>query len=238
MPKTFFLIKFFDNLNYADAFVRGQLYLNRLTYFKQVEGEQQDPTGRQDRHEGTTAWFQPGMGKLTINGVLVNDAQITVQKHWLNHLHICCLHAIHSGNLDLDRIAAENDMGQLRDQLAVPDECIALGNHAVVIRDVPAFIRRISSATETNGFRLKYGLVNYYDPATFHGQFTDEDSVFCKQSRYMFQREFRFAINSGTLDDNPLVLNVGDIRNISIRLKSSELNGEKLIGGDIQFKIQ
>ena len=230
--------KVFDNLDYADRFAKGQLHFNRLSYFKKIEGDEtHEPSGRIDRHEGTTGWMQPGRGTLTINGVEIQDAQIQTQKNWLNHLHVLCLHAVHSGDLDLDRLAAENNVEPLRKRLKIPNECLFLGKHAVVIRNVPEFLSRVEAACKARRFRLKYGLVKYYDPKTFHGNFADEDSVFWKQTRYMRQREFRFAVNTGTLGEDHLDIAIGDIRELTLRLESAELNGEKLIGGEMRFSL-
>ena len=235
---TFLLIKFFDNPDYADRFARGQLYLNRLSYFKRIEGDDtQAPSGRIDRHEGTIGWMQPGRGTLTINGVEIQDAQIQIQKNWLNHLHVLCVHAVHSGDLDLDRLAAENNVEPLRKRLTIPNQCLSLGKHAVVIRNVPEFLSRVEAACKARRFRLRYGLVKYYDPTSFHGNFADEDSVFRKQTRYMPQREFRFAVNTGTLGEDHLDIAIGDIRKLTLRLKSAELNGEQLIGGEMRFTL-
>lgn len=238
MRTTFLLAKFYDNPNHADDFESGLVYMNRLSYFKGVENECQDPTGRQDGNEGTTGWLQPGRGILNINGVLIQDAQIQIQKYWLDDLHVFCMHAMHTGDLDLDRLAATNDVERLRRQLKVPPECLVLGYHVVVIRDVPAFVRRVTRTAMAKNFRLKCGLVDYYDPETFHGQFKDEDSVFRKQDRYKFQREFRVAINTGTQGNDAEIMDIGDISDITLRLKSTELNGPKLIGGDLQFSIR
>lgn len=236
MTTTFLFIKFFEKSDYADAFARGHLHLKRLSHFKRIEGGHQDISGRIDKHEGTIGWMQPGKGTLAINGATIQDAQIQIQKHWLNHLHVLCLHAAHSGNLDLDRLAAANDVEPLRRQLTVPDACIPLGRHAVVIKNVPEFVSRLETTCIALRFRVKYGLVKYYDPKTFHGMFAEKDSVFWKQIRYRFQREFRFAVNTVTSRKDHLDIDIGDIRNITLRLESTELNGEKLIGGDLQFK--
>ncbi len=238
MPTTFLLVKFFDTPDHADAFENGLVYMNRLGYFKTIENEYQDSTGRKDRNEGTTGWLQPGQGILDINGVRIQDAQIQIQKHWLDDLHVFCMHAMHSGDLDLDRLAATNDVERLRRQLRVPPQCVALGNNAVVIKDVSAFVRRVTRAALAKTFRLKCGLVKYYDPETFHGLFNDEDSVFWKQNHYKFQREFRVAINTGTGGNNSEIMDIGDIGDITLRLKSTELNGPKLIGGDLQLSIR
>ena len=117
----------------------------------------------------------------------------------------------------------------------IPNECLSPGKHAVVIRNVPEFLSRVEAACKARRFRLKYGLVKYYDPDTFHGNFADEDSVLWKQTRYMPQREFRFAVNTGTLGEDHWDTDIGNIRKLTLQLQSEELNGEKLIGGDIRF---
>lgn len=53
----FFLAKVFDNENYAEDFISGKVFANRLSYFKELEEE--DSANRSDRHEGTVSWYQP-----------------------------------------------------------------------------------------------------------------------------------------------------------------------------------
>ena len=132
MSVIFFLVKFFDNEVYARDFVKGRIYANTLATFKTLEGI--DDSGRADRHEGTIAWLQPGHGRLEINGMDITDdlaGPTQLQRNWLNHLHIVCLHAVHSGSLDMLHVSNDNTE-ELRQQLIIPDECRALGEHAVV----------------------------------------------------------------------------------------------------------
>ena len=82
---------------------------------------------------------------------------------------------------------------------------------------------------------MSYGLVEYYDPETFHGSFEDVQALFRKQQRDSYQREFRFVINAGLRGDLPLWLDVGPISDITLRLDASELNGEKLLGGKMEI---
>ena len=235
---TFFLVKFFGKANHADDFVRGQIFANRLSEFKQAEDS--DESGRMDRHEGTIAWLQPGTGRLTLNGMDMSDdlvGPIQIQKNWLNHLNVFCVHAAHSGDLDLASLS--NDNGEaLRQELMIPNECLSLGKYAVVVTNVPEFITRMRDSARAKGYRIRWGLVKYYDPATFHGNFHDEEAAFWKQNHYRFQREFRFIMNSGSLGKEPLVMDIGDIRNITLQLESSELNGEKLLGGKLELQLR
>ena len=53
--------------------------------------------------------------------------------------------------------------------------------------------------------------------------------------RQSYQREFRFLLDSGLPGDCPLILEIGDISDITLQLKSTELNGEKLLGGKLRL---
>ena len=63
MRTTFFLVKFFEKEIRAKKFVRGEIFAKKLSEFKQAEDSNE--SGRMDRHEGTTALWQPGKGRLT-----------------------------------------------------------------------------------------------------------------------------------------------------------------------------
>ena len=67
---TYFLVKFCKKQGHSDDFVRGRIFANRLSKFKQTKDD--DESGRVDRNEGTIAWLQPGKGRLTINGIDVS----------------------------------------------------------------------------------------------------------------------------------------------------------------------
>ena len=238
MKTTFFLVKFFGKANHADDFVRGQIFANRLSAFK--EAEDSDETGRMDQHEGTTGWMQPVKSRLTLNGMDMSDdlaGPVQIQMDWLNHLNVFCVHAAHSGDLDLASLSNDN-IEPLRQELMIPGKCLSLGKYAVVVKNVTEFINRMRSSAQAKNYRIAYGLVKYYDPATFHGNFRDVESVFRKQGQYSFQREFRFVINSGSLGECPLVMDIGDIRDIALQLESTELNGKKWLGGKIELKLR
>ena len=138
--------------------------------------------GEGTAHEGTTAWLQPGQARFgnqryEHHGRFAGPVQL--QKNWLNHLHIFCFHAVHSGSLDMATVSNEN-IEELRKQFLIPDECRRLGEHAVVVNNVPEFIRLMEAAAAANNYRVARGLVRYYDPESFHGNFRDVESIFHK----------------------------------------------------------
>ena len=228
--QTFFFIKFFECDDHARKFVQGQLHAKRLSWFKTLESGS-DESGRIDRDEGTSGWLQPGRGVLTLNGEVVEGAQIQVQPHRLNHWHVFCLYAGHSGDLDMDRVTREHDVEAIRRQLMVPDKCLSFGKHAVIIKSVDEFVSRVAAKAKAEKYRFTHGRVQYYDPDSFHGILRDEEAVFRKQKRLEYQREYRIAFDTGTLGCGALNLDVGDLSDITLRLDATELNGEQWIGG-------
>ena len=156
---------------------------------------------------------------------------IKIQKDWLNDIYIYCLHAIHSGDFKLEEVTNEN-ISEFTSELKVPEASLALGEYAVLIQNVPEFVRRLESVIHLKEYGFTRGLVEYYDPDSFHGYFDDMESIFWKQDKYRDQREYRFAIDTGLVSDSPLILDIGDIKDIALMLKATELNGPKFLGGE------
>ena len=234
MNTTFSLVKFCKKRTYANDFVNGKIRVSKLSTFK--DSQTNDDSGRIDTHEGTTSWLQPGIGQLVINDMnMTNDlaGPIQIQKNRLNNFHIVCLHAVHTGNLDEQNLSNDN-IEDLRREFRISDKCFTLGDHAVVVLNVLEFIRRITEAARANNYQMYRKLVKYYDPETAHFAFRDVDSIFLKQDHLSYQREFRFAFDTGLTDDF-LCLDIGDLSDITCQLKSTELNGEKFLGGELQL---
>ena len=229
-----FFVKFFSKKKHARAFMQGKVYANRLSYFKDIEGK--DDSGRADRHEGVIGWFQPSQSRLTINEMDITGdlaGPIEMQREWLNYRNLFCVHAAHTGDIDLSSLSAHN-IEDLRKQLELSEDCLKLGRYAVVIRNIPEFMKRIESAAKQKGYRLSRGFVEYYEPNSFHGNFSDWEAVFRKRREYIYQQEYRFIIDTLVVGDWPIVLEMGDIRDITSYFYASKIN-EELLGGEIKF---
>ena len=230
-PTIFFLVKFLSKERHVECFLNGKLYAQRLASFKEIEDDAQ--SGRFDPHEGTSSWMQPGQVRIVINGMdLSSDlaGPVQTQMDWCDQLNVFCVHAAHTGELDVEQIG-DHSIEQLRQQLWIPDACFDLGPYAVVITDIAEFMRRFGAAVGSRGYRAWADLVRYYDPDTFHGHFEGIDPVFRKQSRFSEQREYRFAIDTGTAGRDALTLEIGDIRDITLRFRSPDLNSVEFLGG-------
>ena len=90
--------------------------------------EGSDDSGRADQNEGTTLWLEPGSVNIVLNDMdLSNDlaGPLQIQMDWLNYLHLFCMHAAHTGALDVDALSNEN-IEVLRQELLVPVDCSKL----------------------------------------------------------------------------------------------------------------
>lgn len=234
---TYFLVKFFTKQKYAKEFVQGKVFANRLSAFK--KSDDVDVDGRIDKYEGTTALYQPEKISLKIDGheFSSNDlaGPIRFQMKWLNHVNIVCLHAGHvRDDLELPNLSEEG-VEILRKELLVPDECLSLGEYAVVIQNGPEFIKRMDAAINAKNYKFYRKLVKYYSEESFHGEFKGLEAAFMKQDKYKFQREYRYAFWDDSLGEHPITIDIGDISDITMEMASDEINGEKFLGGNLEL---
>ncbi len=222
MSKTiFFLVKVFENEDFADQFLKGNVFAKRLSYFRKLE--EGEDANRSDQHEGVVSWHQPGKVNIEINGRLITDlaGPVSVKMHWHDQLNVFCIYAAHSGEFEG---VSEDNLLSFKKQLEIPEECLKLGGCAVLITSVSQFIDRVRKSVERNNYGMTAGLVEYYDPETFHGSFSETESIFRKRDEFKHQKEYRFAFDTGIQGDDPLILNVGDISDIAFKCKVTDIN--------------
>ncbi len=222
MRKTlFFFVKVFNNKDYANDFIGGKIYANKLSYFRKLEETAE--ANRGDSNEGVLSWLQPDEIVLEINGRVIGDlaGPVSVQMNWHGQLNVFCIYAAHNGNLkSLNR----ENITEFKKQLEIPLDCLKLGQYAVVITRANEFLERMKLAIKESGYGYRAGLVEYYDPMSFNGSFSEAEAIFKKGREYEHQREYRFAIDTGIVSEVPLILNIGDISDIAVLCKTDELN--------------
>ena len=69
-----YFVKFFKDESHADQFLKGQLYLNRLSYFRKIESADD---GRLDATEAVTMWWQPDDLIIKFSGPNCPEIEIT-----------------------------------------------------------------------------------------------------------------------------------------------------------------
>lgn len=216
----YLLIKICRKKEYADCFLSGKLYANRLRYFRD-QGI--------DKYEGAI-WLQPDKCLFTLHGCLIPAEDfarpIQAQLQRIDNLHIFCIFAFHH-SVGFETLSPENVDDFKANQLGSMDACRKdFGAHAVVITNAQEFFNRVDAALkrmwqEKRILRSPRCLVEYYDPDTFHMEISK--IPFYKRNEFIHQKEYRIAINTGTVGCDPLVLDIGNIRDIAFGMDTADI---------------
>ena len=221
---TFVLVKFLAEEAHVWDLLDGRIYANRLSWFREID--ESDDSGRGDKYEGIVGWFQPGKGVLRSGDmdIMPNiDRPIEIRSNQLDHYNLFCTTYgwVHE---DVLNGLSDADSEELSNTLLVPKLWLSLGQFAVVIKDVDEFIRRMKEAADALGFVIGHKQVEYYDPETYHGVTSAADAIFRKQDRHSYQQEFRFVIATHTEGNEHVTIEIGDIHDIAVGVRTAELN--------------
>ena len=224
------LVKFYQRKKNADAFRTGQLHTRRLKFFRGLE----DPH-RGDDDEGRVLLEGGELSMKADDGEWVpieTAGPIRFNYSYLEDLNLFCMTAFQSESFD---VPAHETVHQVMEQIgeSLPT-CREMGEHAVVIWYFKEFIRRVASAAERDGYQYWCELVKYYDSYPHPATLGPEKSVtpaFLKSRKYELQREYRIVLNTRTSGQNPITLDIGDIRDISTYMKTPSL-------GDLKWRIR
>jgi len=225
-PHIFFLCKFFGNESHATDFMKGRFYANKLSYFQKLE--EPDPT-RHDPHEGVIWWQQPGRVKVEIDGIdISNDlaGPVSLSSNRLRAFNVICMHA---GYVENSVHPPPEDLDQIRKHLLIPEECKKFGEIAVLITNPVEWLDRIKAKARSCHYNTARGSVEYYDPLLFHGPFPGISGAFRKQDGFKREREYRIVFETGSVGDEPLILDIGDIGDVAVRTSINDINRNLII---------
>jgi hypothetical protein len=244
VQRTILFIKFFKEEAHADQFLRGKLFLNRLSYFKKVEEEED---GRRDPGEAIAAWLQPknlvitfappNGEKIEITGAdLAAPVSISFAEH--DHAHLFCMYAM-SAVIDEEFHGDETEAAafktKVKQQIIVDERCMKFGPFAVAVSPHP-FMGQLKKALASLGKTAQCQLVEYYDDATFSGRFDLKSIPFRKQKRFEYQREYRICIRTDIEGTDPIWLELGDLSHAAVKVLSAQLN--ELCNVEVSFDVQ
>lgn len=212
MSLKFKLVKF---TNYGDEFLKGNLFLNPLEYYRGVEevlngniGERNDAIN--DYLEGSVASVNANdLSKFGLNfgdeikNNLVGNVHLLSED--LKFVKLLCLYVF---LYDKERRA-----------ILPPDKQIHTfnANETIIIHNVHEFESRIKKALdkrETSIVGVKRGFVDYYE----NNEHTKLLGPFNKTTDFKWQNEFRFAFYEEPVSLEPTILKIGDISDIAIKI--------------------
>ena len=226
------LIKVTSRPDYADQFLRGDLYCNRLACFRTLEDDNQ----RGDSFEASMV-YPPGsiltLGHTNLltaeKGVWTIPPQdladnIRLRSDAPNHLNLLCMYAVDFSDF---RKTLTNDTIRT---VELPETLWEFGDYAVVVFDVPTFIQRVKRAALARNYRVHLGRVVYYDPMLgLPDMPLNESLAFFKRNRFAHQKEFRFAFNTSVLGNNAITVSIGDISDIAIPANKDNIHQKLLM---------
>ena len=218
-------VKIFQDKQHREEFLNGSLYMNRLKFFKQFE--EQSNNNRGDVNEAVSGWYQPGEISIRIGGYDIPSsdiaAPVVVQLNKFNHINIFCLFSLNNNGFEK---VTEDSLGSFREHIKLGDEVVALGEFAVIVTHASKFLEKVQSAIKRERYAGRMGLVDYYEPGTYNGSFSDIEAVFKKQIQFYHQKEYRIAIDRGIFGDDAYRLEIGDIRDICKVIQTVQINSK------------
>ncbi|MEY4510407.1 MAG: hypothetical protein RLZZ450_2529 [Pseudomonadota bacterium] len=214
-------LKFFEQERYARDFLQGNLRMNALGFFKDLENA---GDGRNDRFEGPHSWLQPAqLGEIQIGDICIPASELAgatvVQYHNLNAVNVLCLYT-----MTPDGFGSLTDatLEAFRQHMRVPQSSIDMGPYAVLVHKPQTFHDRIVAAARKEGCTLSSGLVEYFDADIFSGALPNP--LFAKRNEFKAQREYRFALDRRDASVEPYTLKVGPLHDTCTLVDSSKIN--------------
>ena len=220
----FSLVKLFDNIDHAQDFVNGKLFMNTIRSFKEYKDESGELRG--DEYEGITALYQPKkLGEIKVGDISIPASDLAAPivmhgNHLLSH-NVFCIYSLNSRGHD--SVSADT-IFDFKRTLDLHESCFGLGRHCVVILNVTEFISRCTSAIEKDDFDGSLGLVDYFNEHEYHGNMPVEKLGYQKRSFFSHQREYRVKIDTRRAEPSPYILDVGDLSDIAVITTSKDFN--------------
>lgn len=221
------LVKMFSEKDHADKFMQGEIYARRLSWFRTLEGDDQ----RGDEHEATIVYNRENIrialeptnietGKTEEFIVppedLVSNPVLTLDN--FNNLHVFCMHI--TGVKNSKTVSETNTPNQIWLSTSLQE----FGKHAVLIFDVPEFLQRVEKTALAHNYGVQGQPIKYYDPESGSPLMPpDMWVVFHKSHKFAHQREYRLAFDTGTTGRDPLILSIGNIKDIAVEFAADSL---------------
>ncbi|MBA1205356.1 hypothetical protein G7009_26990 [Pseudomonas capeferrum] len=216
-------VRFFKEQGHRDMFLRGELYMNRLKFFKRYEEQTEGNIG--DKHEAVSHWLQPEEVTISLEDPRTGEVikiegisdPVPVQYLMFDEYHVYCLFAVY-----FDEDERFENLEDMKLKILPDVRAGDLGSFCSII-EAESFIQRLDKVLPETGVNVGRGLVEYFDPGTFNGSFNGQDAILRKKSSFAHQREYRIFTYNRTIGDEPRVLQIGDLSDITFNCHKSEL---------------
>ena len=221
------LVKLFKKHEHAREFLNGTLHCNRIKYFRDkfddMEGVALIPTDK------AVFKLSDANGKhlFTMNP---EDfaGPIKFDSERVKNCNAFCMFSISNDNPDS---FVQEKNGTITKYTIPPRLTENFGEHAIAVYAPIQFFERIHMAAKQKNLpTLTRGFVRYYNadkpPFEMHLAMDFEQALktaLYKDEKFSHEREYRFLIETGTIGDNAEKIEIGDINDIAMYIKSSDL---------------
>lgn len=199
---------------------QGKIYMNTLAYYRRLE----EKTGDVRVGDSFEGMFHVVEGKLIFpdEGEVIELNNELIKTSYSDGF-VFCLFGVKPSATNF-----EFTEDQIR-------EITGFGDTALLIVDVPEFERRVVKAAKDAGFEIYKGFVRYYDEKTDSGDMIISllsgmhNVAYWKRKMYEYQQEYRFFAYSESDKRDHLELEIGDISDISLTMKTSSMLKAKIV---------
>jgi hypothetical protein len=197
----------FCTKQHINEFVKGNLYMNTLRHFAELETEQVANL-RSDRYEGLGGLIQADGATFSLMdlGQFTPVAQVSGSIRWhpLEEIraNVFCMYTLYAST----------------GPKYIDERNLQFGDTFAALTDVDKFLDRVTAASQSLPHHLKHRLVEYVNEKEYEGPM----GIFRKTSPFAYQNEFRIALYPGF--NQPYVLMVGDLSDIVITDSTVRVN--------------
>lgn len=213
------LFKFFSCKAYRDDFLKGRLYFNSLNFFKKQE--ESEVPGQNDYYECCSI-HQPESVNISLGDLKLTDlaGPISISRvHDVLTSNIMCFSTIRE-----DLYYNCKSFEEAKQNILFPEAMLKYGEFAMVIPQGDLFIKKFEYAARNKGLGFLHAPVNYYDFSKDNISCKYPEIAFQKRSEFSYQREYRFLLHKPNEVDEPVILEVGDLTDIAMVVKSADIN--------------
>lgn len=246
IPNYDILIKFISK-EFVNNFKNGELYFPLLKEFWAIEDTEKDSV-RGDNREGFWMSPVPEGTKLSIKpyddptSPWMELKYKTAIRHSIDsrfaNLPIACFTHIKLNEL----LISEDNYFKINPDLISKLEFLRQGRETVMIGNPTEYLERLKVNSNSKGYKLIYGPVNYLNYRKEQNITSEEfekgslKPVFTKDEKYDYQREFRILLDNKGHEEAKF-LNAGNINDISFQCHG-DLTSMKFIIKEVFDKEQ
>ncbi|MGG0176445.1 hypothetical protein [Gottfriedia acidiceleris] len=231
------IISFFKFTKHIDSLVQGNLYMNNLKCYIDMEKES-GVKGVGDLLEASQVYsnvdirmYNNETGELALSGMRGN---INFRVDGIEKTPVYCLFALTSDKLKIVEETEDSYITKMDFSADEIDKMVNEFGESVVLINAKQFIERVMNVFDEKGYGYKLDLVKYDDYSVNSSKRIESymknnnEIFFWKDKFFENQNEYRVVITNLETDE-PITVNIGDISDITEVYNAREVfNGFKI----------